>query len=124
VRLASKGLGKITLPFRFAEARVTETPDYLILDGIIKEKKVNWTYHAEIEDVDLVNFLILARNPIIVSWIAERTGARLFGRFARAALNLFLHLLGRRRVEPQPAIRSDGRVGGRLDTVAKAGNSS
>ena len=95
MKLASKGLGKIALPFRFTEARLSETPDCLVLEGIIKEKKVNWTYRAELEDSDLVNFVILARNPVIVSYLADRVGLALFGRLLRSALTLVRDLFRR-----------------------------
>ena len=91
----SKGLGKVTLPFRFTEARITEAPDCVAFEGRIKEKKVNWTYRAEIEDADLVNFVILARNPAVVAYLAERLGVGLFGKVARCALNLILHPMRR-----------------------------
>lgn len=100
MRLASKGLGKITLPFRFTEARITEAPDCVVFEGMIKEKKVNWTYRAEVEDADLVNFVILARDPAVVGYLAERLGLGLFGRVARSALKLILHPL--RRAVPEP----------------------
>ena len=95
MKLASKGLGKITLPFRFTEARISNTPDCLVLEGIIKEKKVNWTYRAELEDSDIINFVILARNPVIVSYLADHLGLALFGRFLRSALTLVLDLFRR-----------------------------
>lgn len=98
MKLASKGLGKIALPFRFTEARLSEAPDCLVLEGIIKEKKVNWTYRAELEDSDLINFLILARNPAIVSYLADRLGLALFGRFLRSALTLVLDLFRTSRI--------------------------
>jgi len=98
MKLASKGLGKIALPFRFTEARISEAPDCLVLEGIIKEKKVNWTYRAELEDSDLVNFLILARNPVIASYLADRVGLALFARFLRSALTLVLDLFRTSRI--------------------------
>jgi len=101
MRLASKGLGKVTLPFRFTEARITEAPDCVVFEGMIKEKKVNWTYRAEIEDADLVNFVILARDPAVVGYLAERLGLGLFGKVTRCALKLMLHPL-RRAVPARP----------------------
>ena len=96
MRLASKGLGKVTLPFRFTEARITEAPDCVVFEGRIKEKKVNWTYRAEVEDADLVNFVILARDPAVVAYLAERLGVGLFGKVAVSALKLVISLLFRR----------------------------
>jgi hypothetical protein len=95
MKLASKGLGKIILPFRFTEARISEAADCLVLEGIIKEKKVNWTYRAELEDSDIINFVILARNPVIVSYIADRVGLALFGRLLRSAVTLVLGVFRR-----------------------------
>jgi hypothetical protein len=103
MKLASKGLGKITLPFRFTEARISEAADFLVLEGMIKEKKVNWTYRAELEDSDIINFMILARNPVIVSYIADRIGLALFGRLLRSALTLVLDLFGRAPVNSRVA---------------------
>lgn len=100
MRLASKGLGKITLPFRFTEARISEARDFVVFEGRIKEKKVNWTYRAELEDADLFNFVVMARNPAVVAYLAERAGLGLFGRAARSALRLILHPL--RRASPAP----------------------
>ncbi len=109
MRLASKGLGKVTLPFRFAEARITEAPDCLVLEGIIKEKKVNWPYRAEIEDSDIINFLILARSPAVAYYLAERVGLGIFTRLLWAAFQLILHPFKRRSpVEARkPVPRSD-----------------
>jgi hypothetical protein len=101
MRLASKGLGKITLPFRFTEARITEAPDCVVLEGGIKEKKVNWTYRAEVEDADLVNFVILARDPAVVGYLAERLGLGLLRKAARSALQLILHPLRRAVLQPE-----------------------
>jgi hypothetical protein len=101
MRLASKGLGKITLPFRFTEAAITDAPDCVVFEGTIKEKKVNWTYRAEVEDADLVNFVILAREPAVIGYLAERVGLGLLGKVARSALKLVLHPI--RRVLPKPA---------------------
>lgn len=95
MRLASRGLGKITLPFRFTEARITEAPDYVVFEGMIKEKKVNWTYRAEVQDQDLVNFLILARDPVVITYLAKRVGFRLLGKAARSAMRLILSPLRR-----------------------------
>jgi hypothetical protein len=100
MRLSSKGLGKITLPFRFTEARITEAENCVVFEGMIKEKKVNWTYRAEVEDADLLNFVILAHDPAVVDYIAERVGLGLFGKVARAALKLVLHPF--RRSVPGP----------------------
>lgn len=117
MRLASKGLGKITLPFRFTEARITEAPDCVVFEGMIKEKKVNWTYRAEVEDADLVNFVILARDPAVVGYLAERLGLGLFGTVARSALKLILHPL--RRPVPEPD-RPDSRSAVLAPTAASA----
>jgi hypothetical protein len=109
MRLASKGLGKVTLPFRFAGARITEAPDCLVLEGIIKEKKVNWPYRAEIEDSDIINFLILARSPAVASYLAGRVGLGIFTRLLWAAFQLILYPFRQRAtVEAgKPVSRSD-----------------
>ena len=117
MRLASKGLGKITLPFRFTEARITEAPDCIVLEGMIREKKVNWTYRAEVEDADLVNFVIMARDPAVVGYLAERLGLRLFGKVARSALKLILHPFRRGLPEPD---RPDSRSAVLAQTEASA----
>ena len=56
MRLQSKGLGKITLPFRLGESRITKGDDCIVFEGRITEKKVNWPYRGELEDPDIVNF--------------------------------------------------------------------
>ena len=76
---------------RFTEARISEAPDCLVLEGAIKESKVNWTYKAELEDSDILNFIILAHSPAVADYIAEHVGFALFGRALRAAARLLRH---------------------------------
>lgn len=101
MRLASKGLGKITLPLRFTEARISEAPDCIVLEGAIKESKVNWTYRAELEDSDILNFVILAHSPPLADYIAEHVGLALFGRALRAIAKLLRHPGALRGVKAQ-----------------------
>ncbi len=113
MRLASKGLGKITLPFRFTEASISEAPDCIVLEGAIKESKVNWTYRAELEDSDILNFLILAHTPALAGYIAERTGFAFFRTAFRTAAKLLRP--GRWRetvIQGEPCSQGDrGRTG-------------
>lgn len=112
MRLASKGLGKITLPFRFTEARISEATDCLVLEGTIKEKKVNWTYRAELEDSDILDFAILAHRPAVARYIAEHAGVAVFAEAARAAARLLGSFLGFSHVSLKGGVNGDNVVAG------------
>ncbi len=77
MRLASKGLGKLTLPFQLKESSISVEDGNLIFRGKIKEKKVNWNYTMKLEDRDIVNFIRLARNTLIITYLAEMYGLSL-----------------------------------------------
>ncbi|MFQ5697131.1 MAG: hypothetical protein ACE5IL_02470 [Myxococcota bacterium] len=102
MRLASRGLGRITLPIDFREAQVELREDgSLWLTGRIEERTVRWDYRMRLEDSDLVRFIALARRACIRRYLAERVGLQLVGRIART---LWSHATGRprrvRRGEP------------------------
>lgn len=78
MKLASKGLGAVTLPFSLKEADIKEENGELWLHGAIKEKKVHWVYKMRLEDADIINFVALAKNDEIVAYLAQRCGFRLF----------------------------------------------
>jgi len=78
MKLSSKGLGPVTLPFKLNEAEIKEQNGELWLFGMIKAKKVKWAYKMRLEDSDIVNFVGLARNDEIVRYLAKRCGFGLF----------------------------------------------
>lgn len=82
MRLASKGLGRLTLPFALNEAEITLEDEELWFRGRIKEKKVNWDYRMRLEDEDIVNFVKLARHPQIIKFVAQKCGFSLLARVA------------------------------------------
>ena len=97
MRLASKGLGKLTLPFRLSEAEVVLDEGRLTFQGVIKERTVNWPYRAELEDSDIVGFVTVARRPEVVRYVAEHVGVRLLGALLGALAALLLIPFRRRR---------------------------
>lgn len=78
MRLVSKGLGAVTLPFSLKEANIKVENGELWLHGTIKERKVHWIYKIRLEDPDIINFVALAKNDEIVAYLAQRCGFRLF----------------------------------------------
>jgi hypothetical protein len=90
MRLQSKGLGKVTLPFRLGESRITRGDDCIVFEGRITEKKVNWPYRGELEDKDIVNFMKLANQRPVVRYVAEQAGVKLYGRMFLAACRLLV----------------------------------
>lgn len=83
MRLASKGLGRLTLPFALNEAKIKEEEGKLWFFGRIKEKTVNWDYRMRLEDEDIVRFVKLARHPEIMAFIARRCGFSLITHIAK-----------------------------------------
>jgi hypothetical protein len=90
----------------------------VVLEGIIKEKKVNWSYRAEIEDSDIINFLILARSPAVASYLADRVGLGIFTRLLWAAFQLILYPFRRRA--PAEACKPVSRSDDAADEVSKS----
>lgn len=95
MRLSSKGLGKLTLPFSLSESQVIYErkeggEDELWLKGRIKERTVNWDYRMLLEDSDIVGFIALAHKPQLVFYIARQARFLLIGRILR---RIFLTLL-------------------------------
>jgi|ETNmetMinimDraft_26_1059896.scaffolds.fasta_scaffold41812_2 hypothetical protein len=88
MRLQSKGLGKITLPFRLGESRISRGKDCIVFEGRITEKKVNWTYRGELEDGDIVEFMKLANTRPVMRYVAEQAGVKLYSRMFVAACRL------------------------------------
>jgi len=106
MRLSSKGLGKMTLPFDLAEAKIENGEDgHLWFCGRIKERAVRWDYRLRLDDADIVRFMALARHPEIVHYVAERVGTKLYRRVLARAGTTVLGFLRRRR--PPEASQSD-----------------
>jgi len=63
MRLSSKGLGKMTLPFDLAEAQIAKGEDGRVwFSGRIKKRAVRWDYRLRLDDADIVRFMALARH--------------------------------------------------------------
>lgn len=88
MRLQSKGLGKLSLPFRLGESKITKGDNCIVFEGRITEKKVNWPYRGELEDADIVNFMKLANERTVMRYVAEQAGVKLYGRMFLAACRL------------------------------------
>ncbi len=101
MRLASKGLGKMTLPFRLSEADVVLEDGELMFQGVIKERTVNWPYRAQLQESDIVGFVVLARRPEVVRFVAEQIGLRLVGALLGATLQLLAHPFRRQRAQEE-----------------------
>lgn len=94
MRLQSKGLGKLTLPFALDEAHIAVVDDGLWFNGRIQEKKVNWTYRMRLDDTDIVNFIELAARPEVVRFLARTLGLRLLVGMALQVGRTLLYFLG------------------------------
>jgi hypothetical protein len=81
MRLWSKGLGKLILPFDLGEAEsVQREGDSILIEGRIVERKVNWPYRIHLTDSDMVDFTrLMAENPLIQSYLRSRLGFSLVG---------------------------------------------
>lgn len=79
MKLWSKGLGKLILPFYINEAEsVEEESDCIVIKGRIIEKKVNWPYIIRLYPDDMVNFTrLMAYNPVVLSYMKKRLGIKL-----------------------------------------------
>lgn len=102
MRLASKGLGRLTLPFDLAEADITIENDELWFRGRIKEKKVNWDYRMRLDEPDIVNFVRLARDPQIVAFLARKSGGKLLWLVYRRLWKTLLFFVGGRKNQAPP----------------------
>ena len=99
MKLASKGLGSVTLPFRLREADIREEKGEIWLHGAIKEKKVHWVYRMRLEDADIVNFVALAKDDEIVAYLAHRCGAGMFLVVLKRIFRTLAHFLGMSRAK-------------------------
>ncbi len=96
MKLTSKGLGKLTLPFRLSEAEVVIDDEQLTFQGVIKERTVNWPYRAQLEESDVTGFVVLARRPEVVRYVAEQVGVRLVWVLLCALVGALFHPLRRK----------------------------
>jgi hypothetical protein len=94
MRLHSRGLGRLTLPFSLGSANIERREGKLWLYGKIQERTVNWTYRMLLEDEDIVRFIALARKPEIVEWIAKKAGWSLLKKIFLFFCRLLLSFLG------------------------------
>ncbi len=95
MRLWSKGLGKLILPFEIDKAEsISEYDDggrkVILIQGRIIEKKVNWPYKIYLDIDDMVRFTaFMAKNNIILSYIKSYCGYR----FIISTLSLMLRTI-------------------------------
>ena len=106
MRLSSKGLGKMTLPFDLAEAQIAKGEDGRVwFSGRIKKRAVRWDYRLRLDDADIVRFMALARHSEIVRYVAQRLGTKLYRQLLARALATARGFFARRR--PPAAGQSD-----------------
>lgn len=78
MRLWSKGLGKLILPFDIGKAESVKISDNSILiEGRIIEKKVNWPYKLNLFLEDMLIFTrFMAYSNTVLYFIKSQTGLR------------------------------------------------
>lgn len=79
MKLWSKGLGKLVLPFDMDKAEsVEEAEECIIIKGRIIEKKVNWPYLIRLYPDDMVRFThLIVYDNVVLSYLKRRMGLRL-----------------------------------------------
>lgn len=114
MRLWSKGLGKLILPFYISEAEKVEIVDDSVqIEGRIVEKKVNWPYKINLYLEDMLTFTrFMASSDEVIYFIKSQVGYRFIWfvlvRMIKVTLLLpvvlfekFLSLFRRKRKEVQ-----------------------
>ncbi len=78
MKLWSRGLGKLILPFYLDKAEaVEEEDDCIIIKGRIVEKKVNWPYIIRLYPEDMIRFThLMAYDRTVLSYIKSRLGMK------------------------------------------------
>jgi hypothetical protein len=92
MRLWSKGLGKLILPFYLDKAEsVSPFPDYVLIRGRIVEGKVNWPYKIFLFPQDMVRFIkFMAQNDVVISFLKRNLGFSLVKFLILGILKTFL----------------------------------
>ncbi|GBD02744.1 hypothetical protein HRbin19_00012 [bacterium HR19] len=92
MRLWSKGLGKLILPFYLDEAeQVDDFDEYVLIKGRIVEKKVNWPYKIFLFPYDMVKFTrFMADDKTILSFLKRNLRFRLISFLVSNLLKVFL----------------------------------
>lgn len=85
----SKGLGKQRLPLALSAAKLSVTPDFLLMEGVIEP--VCWNYAIRLAPNDLQDFLKLMAQPKTAEFLAERGGV--FWPFALGLIAIVPRLL-------------------------------
>jgi hypothetical protein len=93
MRLWSKGLGRLILPFHLEDHfALYPEGDFLVIEGRIVEKKVNWIYRIHLGSEDMVRFIaFMANTPLALSFLKTYWGYR--GLFRIVKRILFLPFL-------------------------------
>ncbi len=76
MKLWSKGLGKLILPFYLDKAEsVLPSQEYILIRGRIVEGKVNWPYKIFLFPQDMVRFIsFMSQNDIVISFLKRNLG--------------------------------------------------
>jgi hypothetical protein len=92
MKLWSKGLGKLTLPFDLEDAEAIEPEgDVMKIEGRIESDKVNWPYTVKLEAEDMIRFTkMMATDEDYVRFLAEHHGWSLIYKIVGGLLKLSL----------------------------------
>ena len=76
MRLWSKGLGKLVLPFYLSKAeKVYPQDDFIVIEGRIVERKVNWPYRIRLFPDDMVTFTkLMVEDKNIIRFLKTQLG--------------------------------------------------
>lgn len=76
MKLWSKGLGKLTLPFDLQDAESIEPEgDVIRIEGRIESEKVNWPYTIKLEADDMIRFTkLMATDEKYLRFLARKHG--------------------------------------------------
>jgi hypothetical protein len=92
MKLWSKGLGKLILPFDLSEAESIEIKqDHILITGRIIEKKVNWPYTIHLYLEDMYNFTkLMSESKDIIKYLKDKLGLKFFTFLIPRLLRAFL----------------------------------
>lgn len=90
MKLWSKGLGKLTLPFDLEDAESIEPEnDVMKIEGRIESEKVNWPYTIKLEAEDMIRFTkLMATDERYLQFLAEKHGWNLIVKITGGLLKL------------------------------------
>ena len=74
----SKGLGQSVMPLELNKVEVIADKEKLVMKGRINAPKVNWRYSVTLREQDLVHFMRILNEPMVVEYLARNGFARSF----------------------------------------------